>query len=365
MTLAGLLVIGPPLVAPFLATAPASAAAVAAVVRTDGTPLNERSGPSTAEGIIGRVANGKGVAVVCQRWGQNITGTVTTTPWWYQLTDGRYVTAAYLKFPGARPVQPWCSNSRSGAMMPTATTGSGPLNARSGAHLSSPKVGTIANGAALVVSCVVWGDTINGTQGTTGAWNRLINGWFVSDAYVQWRPSKPFLPWCGQATASVPPGTTAGFIAMTVKPAQASMRADKVPASVTIAQAILESGWGRSSLNRYDHNFFGMKCFGSPGAIALGCRYYGTTECGPSGCYSTTDTFRAYRNDTDSYVDHGRALATLPRYRAAFAYTNNPDQFAREIHKAGYATDPNYANSLISLMKQFNLYQYNKLAALA
>jgi uncharacterized protein YraI len=359
--LTGIVLAGSAVVAPLLSATPAAGADVSAVVRTDGGVLNERSGPSMADGVLGRLAYGSTVWVVCQRYGQTIRGTVATTPWWYQLTDGRYVTAAYLRFAGAQPIRPWCSRSRTGAMLPTVNTVSDPLNARSGPHLSSPKVGTIRNGGGITVSCLVWGDTITGTQGTTGVWNRLTNGWFVSDAYVLWRPATPFIPWCGQAPATVPTGTSAGFISMAVGPAQASMRAYKVPASVTIAQAILESGWAWSTLTRWDHNFFGMKCFGTPGAIGVGCRYYGTTECGTKGCYQTTDTFRAYRNDTDSYVDHGRALATLSRYRAAFAYTNNPDQFARELQKAGYATSPHYADSLISLMRQFNLYRYDRL----
>ena len=50
-----------------------------------------------------------------------------------------------------------------------------------------------------------------------------------------------------------------------------------MPASVTIAQSILESGWGRSYLTRRDHSYFGIKCFGNAGTIALGCRSYATT----------------------------------------------------------------------------------------
>jgi flagellar protein FlgJ len=48
------------------------------------------------------------------------------------------------------------------------------------------------------------------------------------------------------------------------------------------------------------------------------------------------------------------------RYKNAFKYSTNPDQFAREIHKAGYATSPSYANDLIALMKQYNLYRYDR-----
>src|SRR5436853_386170 len=71
--------------------------------------------------------------------------------------------------------------------------------------------------------------------------------------------------------------TNADFIAASVIPAQQSQREFRVPASVTIAQAILESGWGRSGLTVNDKNFFGIKCFTPvPGPISIGCHSYST-----------------------------------------------------------------------------------------
>ena len=132
----------------------------------------------------------------------------------------------------------------------------------------------------------------------------------------------------------------------------------RVPASVTIAQAILESGAGASTLTRLDHNVFGMKCFGSPGSVAIGCRGYATFECQP-GCSSTHASFRAYTDIADSFIDHGQMLATLSRYQRCFAYAHDPDRFAQALQDAGYATDPHYARSLIRLMQQYNLYRYD------
>ena len=88
---------------------------------------------------------------------------------------------------------------------------------------------------------------------------------------------------------------------------------------------------------------------------------YLTNECDPVTltCGQITDTFRVYNSPTDSFRDHGRQLATLPRYAAAFAYKTNPNQFAAEVHKGGYATDPNYTTKLVNLMTQYNLYQYD------
>jgi flagellar protein FlgJ len=133
----------------------------------------------------------------------------------------------------------------------------------------------------------------------------------------------------------------------------------KVPASVTIAQAILESGWGRSPLTTQDHSYFGMKCFGDPGGIALGCSTYATRECDGSRCFGIRDSFRAYRKAAGSFADHGKQLSTLPRCATAMKFVASPDRFAVEIHKAGYATSPTYAKNLIAIVKQFGLYKYS------
>ena len=142
-------------------------------------------------------------------------------------------------------------------------------------------------------------------------------------------------------------------------PAQASQREFKVPASVTLAQAILESGWGKSKLAVQDRNYFGIKCFGGPGGYAAGCRDYPTTECGSGGCGKTTASFRTYRTAADSFADHGAFLVSNSRYRPAFAHTGDPDRFAQEIAKAGYATDPAYPTKLIGLMRTHDLSRYD------
>ena len=128
---------------------------------------------------------------------------------------------------------------------------------------------------------------------------------------------------------------------------------------MTLAQAILESGWGRSSLSANDKNFFGMKCF-TQGAYASGCRTYVTSECSPAGvCWTTSAVFRTYASSLNSFRDHGALLATNARYAAAFLYTRVPNQFAEEIRKAGYATAPLYAQKLVNVMVKYNLYQYD------
>src|SRR5262249_35828533 len=142
------------------------------------------------------------------------------------------------------------------------------------------------NGAPVVVACRVWGQSIAGRVATSPVWDKLAGGGFVADGFVGWSPQQPAMPWCGEAPQSVPPTSRRACIAASVAGAKASMARYRVPASVTIAQAILESGAGASTLTRMDHNVFGMKCFGDPGQVAIGCRSYGTFECAP-GCFNT------------------------------------------------------------------------------
>ncbi|WP_173053812.1 sporangiospore maturation cell wall hydrolase GsmA [Phytohabitans houttuyneae] len=341
-----------------LVPTPAVAAGTTASVRSGGTGLNLRAGPSTADASVGRLAEGSRLVVVCQVYGQFIVGTERRTPGWNRLSNGRYVSDAYVRWRPARPWVHWCGPK--GAARPAVRTGTGPVNVRTGPSTRFARAGTLAEGSVLPVECQVWGELVSGKMRRSAAWNRITGNRYVADANVDWRGNSPTLPWCGQAAPTVPPANAGQFIARTVGPAQAGFRQYKVPASVTIAQAILESGWGGSWLTRRDHSYFGIKCFGSPGGIAVGCRTYATTECDGNKCYRTSASFRAYRNATGSFADHGRFLTVNPRYKKAFAYSRDPNRFAIEIHKAGYATSPTYAQNLIDLMKKYNLYRYDK-----
>ncbi len=156
------------------------------------------------------------------------------------------------------------------------------------------------------------------------------------------------------------PSLPAQFIKTAVGPAQASEHEFGVPTSVALAQAILESNWAQSELTKEGHAYFGIKCGTDMGKYATGCLKKQTSECQPDGtCTKIIDSFRTYATPTDSFRDHGHFLASNNRYAKAFVYTTDPDQFAREIALAGYATDPGYADKLITLMHRFDLYQYN------
>ena len=150
------------------------------------------------------------------------------------------------------------------------------------------------------------------------------------------------------------PGTPAqqAFIGQVAPGAIAAQRAFGVPAAVTIAQAIEESGWGQSTLAVQDHNLFGIK-----GAGPAGSDSYPTQEFQNGQWVTTTAQFRAYHDIAQSIEDHGKLLATSGSYPAAMAVRQTPDSFAQALTGV-YATDPDYGSNLIDLMQRFNLYRF-------
>ncbi|HIV58217.1 MAG TPA: sporangiospore maturation cell wall hydrolase GsmA [Candidatus Stackebrandtia faecavium] len=151
------------------------------------------------------------------------------------------------------------------------------------------------------------------------------------------------------------------FITESGEAAQPSQEAYGVPASVTVAQAILESGWGGSELATEAKNYFGMKCHDKqPGPIAVDCMKVDTHECDDDDCWGTKAYFRVYDSMSDSYKDHGQYLKENPRYAAAFAHSDDADRFIKEVHRGGYATDPKYTDKIVSLMKEYDLYRFNE-----
>ena len=71
---------------------------------------------------------------------------------------------------------------------------------------------------------------------------------------------------------------------------------------------------------------------------------------------------RKYNTPAESFADHGKFLRDNRRYANAFKHTDDAAQFAREIHKAGYATDPKYSDKLISIINQYGLERFDKIA---
>ena len=124
-----------------------------------------------------------------------------------------------------------------------------------------------------------------------------------------------------------------------------------VPASITLAQGLLESGAGRSELVRKSNNHFGIKC--------------GGTWTGPyvlKDDDARNERFRAYKSARESYEDHSLFLRNRSRYAFLFRYSpTDYKAWAHGLKKAGYATNPRYAHQLISLIQRYDLDRFDKL----
>ena len=147
--------------------------------------------------------------------------------------------------------------------------------------------------------------------------------------------------------------TQQAFISQVAPGAVAAQRRYGIPAAVTIAQAIDESGWGQSELATADHNLFGIKGTGPAGTVVRP-----TEEYLDGSWVATTASFRVYHSVAESIADHSRLLATGESYQQAMANRQAPDAFANDLTGV-YATDPNYGSSLIAIMRLYNLYRYD------
>ena len=122
----------------------------------------------------------------------------------------------------------------------------------------------------------------------------------------------------------------------------------KIPASITLAQGIFESGAGQSELARKGNNHFGIKCNGWEGR-----KVYHDDD-------ARNECFRAYNSVFESYEDHSRFLVNGQRYRSLFNLkTTDYKGWARGLKAAGYATNPQYADRLIELIQLYKLYEYD------
>lgn len=121
-----------------------------------------------------------------------------------------------------------------------------------------------------------------------------------------------------------------------------------IPASITLAQGLFESGAGRSELATKGNNHFGIKCHGWTGRTV----YHDDDRKG--------ECFRAYKSAYESYDDHSRFLASSQRYASLFKLNKTDYKgWARGLKAAGYATNPQYANKLIEIIQLYKLYEYD------
>ena len=208
---------------------------------------------------------------------------------------------------------------------------SGPAAEKAADRRSAPRVARVARGDAAIPGLEVAADLTSGHHGA---------------AYRRHHPSPARMPVSETRVQQA-------FINEVAAGAIAAQHRYGVPAAVTIAQAIDESGWGQSQLAAQDHNLFGIKGTGPAGSVPMPTQEYVNGQP-----VSTSASFRVYHNAAESIDDHGRLLAGSGYYKHAMADRQHPDRFAAALTGV-YATDPNYGANLISLMRRYDLYRYS------
>ena len=129
-----------------------------------------------------------------------------------------------------------------------------------------------------------------------------------------------------------------------------NMRFFKIPASITLAQGILESGYGEGTLAKKANNHFGIKCHKEWKGKSITHDDDEKDEC-----------FRSYKNPLRSYRDHSLFLVDRDRYSSLFTLNRKDYKgWAVGLKAAGYATDPKYADKLISIIERFNLTRFDE-----
>ncbi|MEO0778205.1 MAG: glucosaminidase domain-containing protein [Bacteroidota bacterium] len=141
----------------------------------------------------------------------------------------------------------------------------------------------------------------------------------------------------------------------------AEMERAGVPASIKLAQGLLESGAGTSTLAKRANNHFGMKC----GARWEGKTFYREDDDYDENGKLIKSCFRVYRNADASFVAHSEFLRDPNKnFRYGFLFRLNPRDYkawARGLKKAGYATSPTYATNLINIIERYQLYRYDRM----
>lgn len=200
------------------------------------------------------------------------------------------------------------------------------------------------------------------TTAATGA-GPLFNGdWLASQTDAK---SSGRLQIYGRAMAQIPLappkkafGSADEFVNTMLPMAKEAAERIGVDPRYLVAQAALETGWGKSVMRAQDgsssHNLFGIKAGSSwtgDSARAI------TSEFRNGAMVKETAEFRSYDSYKDSFHDLVTLLQTNNRYQDVVKSADNPEQFVRELQKAGYATDPDYASKISQIAKQMTSYQ--------
>ena len=150
-------------------------------------------------------------------------------------------------------------------------------------------------------------------------------------------------------TSSTIPNSTEAYILQYADIAMEEMRKYKIPASITLAQGILESGSGKGRLAVEANNHFGIKCHGWTGE-----KIYHDDD-------ASQECFRKYTHADQSFEDHSTFLTSRGRYADLFKLdVDDYEAWAKGLRAAGYATDRKYPEKLIGLIERFQLHKYDE-----
>jgi len=154
-------------------------------------------------------------------------------------------------------------------------------------------------------------------------------------------------------------GDSDEFVATMLPMAEQAAKRIGIDPRYLVAQAALETGWGKSVMRNTDgsssHNLFGIKATGNwDGGEARAI----TSEYRDGQFVKETAAFRSYDSYQDSFHDLVSLLQNNARYQDAVKAADNPEQFVQELQKAGYATDPNYASKISQIARQMKSYEH-------
>jgi flagellar protein FlgJ len=148
------------------------------------------------------------------------------------------------------------------------------------------------------------------------------------------------------------PETARNFIERMRPQAEAAAQAAGIPVTFLLAQAALETGWGRHQPRAADgatsHNLFGIKAgTGWQGARTLAA----TTEYVAGKAVTAVEAFRSYGSYAEAFQDFARLMRSSPRYSGVLSATGDGNAYAQKLQQAGYATDPRYAEKLARIIE--------------
>ena len=154
-------------------------------------------------------------------------------------------------------------------------------------------------------------------------------------------------------------GDSDEFVATMLPMAEQAAKRIGIDPRYLVAQAALETGWGKSVMRNTDgsssHNLFGIKATGNwDGGEARAI----TSEYRDGQFVKETAAFRSYDSYQDSFHDLVSLLQNNSRYQDAVNAADKPEQFVQELQKAGYATDPNYASKISQIARQMKSYEH-------